>query len=97
MRLAEIKGTIETVIKNLLKKHVVFMHYEQGDVWQDVEVEDVEEAEANGQTWLVVHYGWPNERTGDINDDWREAEFPIDSVGITKDSKNRWWLTYEAD
>jgi hypothetical protein len=101
MLLAEIKKEISAelhAIKNVLKKHEVFMSYEQGDVWQDVQIVEAEEAYTDqGTHFLIVHYGWPNLRTGDINDDWREAELHMDDVHIGPDAKGVWWLSYDAE
>jgi len=61
---------------------------------QQVDIVDVED---EGDGWVKVHFGIPNIRTGDIDDNsWYTEDFEVDKVTVTKNDKGEWWL-HEID
>lgn len=98
MLLSEIRNEdslIANVLRTLMKTHTVHMWFEYDGIDHDVEIVDVED-EQDG--WIKVHFGIPNQRTGDIDDatGWHTHDFEVDEVTVTKNDKGQWWL-HEID
>lgn len=97
MLLSEIKddqSLISHVLRKLMKTNAVQMWYTRDNVDHQVEIVDVED---NSDGWIKVHFGIPNERSGEVTDnDWHEEDFEVDKVTVTKNDKGEWWL-HEID
>jgi hypothetical protein len=97
MLLSEIKDTdalITHVLRKLMRTNTVSMWFNRDGVNQQVDIVDVED---EGDGWVKVHFGVPNIRTGDIDDNgWHTEDFETDKVTVTKNDKGEWWL-HEID
>ena len=97
MKLSEIKDNralITHVLLKLMKTNAVHMWYTNMDGDHKVDVVDVED---EGDGWIKVHFGVPNIRTGDIDDnDWHTEDFDVEKVTVSKNAAGEWWL-YEVE
>lgn len=99
MKLHEIKddeSLVVHVVRKLLKNQVVHYWHREKYVNSDTVVEIVDIEDDDG--WVRIHFGVPNERTGDIDDatGWRTEDFRPDQITVTKNDKGEWWL-HEVD
>ena len=97
MKLHEIKddeSLVVHVVRKLLKNKVVHYLHRGSESSVEVDIVDIEDDDG----WVRIHFGVPNERTGDIDDatGWRTEDFRPDRITVTKNDKGEWWL-YEVE
>lgn len=77
------------ILQKLLKKHTVYMTYHSTRGTHDVEIDDV----WGGGNDVIVYFGVPNERTGDIShNNWHDEYLDADAWTVTKNNNGEWWL-----
>lgn len=78
------------LINKILSKHTVYMWVYDSQSHHDNVKAEIDQIEDHEDGWVKIHYGIPNERSGDI-ERWVSEVYKEDTLHISQEG-DEWWL-----